>query len=429
MSLDIEILYPRALSDRSLSGQDASSFTELVERLQRFVRRPNPFSLDDRFATLEGLSDRLLQGEDRTYPGLAFLAAFLRSAHLKHLLQREIPNLAAIDRFVATEDRKSLFIAPRGVVTHWIAGNVPLLGMFSWALSALLGNANVLRMSSRQDPMLVQLIDQLADLSDCGQSMAERTVVVRCDRDDEAAHRSLSECADARVAWGGKEAVEAIRALPARWDCEDIVLGPRVSLAVVDPALITDKIVTRLATDIAYFDQLACSSPQCIFVKSADDASVEKFVQAFVPAFERQSRAIARHTLDFAETYQISLDRTRVLVEGGELWRDQQTQWTVAVVPELHREIVCANRFVQIVPFREFDEVCRQIPQNIQTIITLLNADDTNSFTTAAALCGVCRFPRPGEGNNFEIPWDGIALASRLTRWITRSDPPTENST
>jgi hypothetical protein len=33
-------------------------------------------------------------------------------------------------RFVPTEERKSLRLLPKGVVCHWVAGNVPLLGMF-----------------------------------------------------------------------------------------------------------------------------------------------------------------------------------------------------------------------------------------------------------------------------------------------------------
>ena len=40
-----------------------------------------------------------------------------------------------------------------------------------------------------------------------------------------------------------------------------------------------------------------------------------------------------------------------------------------------------------------------------------------------AARRGACRFPVPGTGNHFDVPWDGIPLVSRLTRWVLRTDP------
>ena len=41
--------------------------------------------------------------------------------------------------------------------------------------------------------------------------------------------RELSQAADIRVAWGGREAVEAIVNLPRRYGTEDIVFGPKLS--------------------------------------------------------------------------------------------------------------------------------------------------------------------------------------------------------
>ena len=43
----------------------------------------------------------------------------------------------------------------------------------------------------------------------------------------------LSALADVRVAWGGREAVEAIMNLPRRFGTEDIVFGPKTSFVVV----------------------------------------------------------------------------------------------------------------------------------------------------------------------------------------------------
>jgi len=394
-----------------------------VQGLRRRLGAGDLPGLQARLSALDALSDRLLADRTVNVAGMAFLAGFLRRSNLEHLLAREIPHPAALERFVSIDERKSGRLLPKGVVAHWIAGNVPLLGMFSWALSALVGNVNVIRLSSRQDDFVSPILAMLAQASPAGARMADDTVVLSFDRHDTAQHGEMSLLADVRIAWGGMEAVDAVRGLPAQWECETLALGPRVSLAVVDPALVGDRMTGRLVSDIVYFDQLACSSPQKLFVKGrAGDTAFDAFTDRFISAFERQSRAVPRHALDYSETYRIAIDRTRILLEGGTLRRDAGTTWTVAMVDQPVPDVLCANRFVQVVPFADVDEVCRFIPSNVQTAVTVLGAEDFERFTEAAARSGVCRFPRPGDGNSFETPWDGTPLVTRLTRWATRTD-------
>lgn len=407
-------------------GPDTAGFEARIHGLAAECRQPAGMDLNARLNALNALSDVMLSRRGAgalAGSGLPFLAAFLRRTSLEHLLRRELPNPEALDRFVPLEGRKSLRLVPRGVVCHWIAGNVPLLGLLSWALSALVGNVNIIRLSSRQDDLVSPVLRLLEELSPAGRHLARRTLVLCFDRDFADAHLAMSEVADVRIAWGGREAVESIRALPARWECDDIALGPRISLAVVDPLLATDAVLTRLATDVVFFDQLACSSPQRLFVKGrAHEPAFEDFVARFAAAFERQSGAIVRHTLDWSETYRIELDRSRVLVDGGTLRRDAQTQWTVAVVDRPNPAVACANRFLQVIPYERLEEIYPHVPQNVQTAITLLDPDDLAAFTEAGARLGICRFPRPGEGNHFETPWDGIPMISRLARWVVRTD-------
>src|SRR5690606_18843335 len=142
------------------------------------------------------------------------------------------------------------------------------------------------------------------------------------------------------------------------------------------------------------------------------------FAARLAVEFDRQTRAFPRHDLDYGETYRIHLDRTRVLLDGGTILRDHGTRWTLAVVDRPARVVTCANRFLQVIPFTDFTAVEVDIPDNVQTMVTLLNDRDTGTFTESAARRGVCRFPRPGEGSHFETPWDGIPLVTRLTRWV-----------
>jgi hypothetical protein len=418
------MLAPVNTSDIPLDVQTAiARFRE-----DRLGRPRLPYA--SRLAALHALSDALLTRDPdvmRTLPaaGVAFAAAFLRSSNLDQLVRREIPQPDALDRFVPLDGSKSLRVLPQGIACHWIAGNVPLLGLFSWALSALAGNLNVIRTSSRAGDFISPVLRLLGRTSAAGQELVDDTLVVSFAREDEAAHRAMSAAANVRVAWGGSEAVSAVIAMPARWDAETVIMGPRMSLAVVDPGLMSDRMLSRLASDVAYFDQQACSSPQWVFVKGRpDDTVFAHWVTNFSRAFALQARNLGRHPLDFGETYRIELDRARVLLDGGVLHRDAQTAWTVAVLCTPDTRVACMNRVVQVIPFVDVREVCALIPPNVQTAVMLLDEDDGAAFSEAAAVRGVCRFPRPGEGNNFENPWDGIPLMSRLTRWAVRTEKP-----
>jgi hypothetical protein len=390
--------------------------------------RTSALTYGQRLQVLDELSDHLLRhaADLGRVPGLAFLAGFLRGANLTHLVERELPDPEALERFVPLDGRKSLRILPKGVVCHWTSGNVPLLGMFSWAVSTVLGNRNVVRLSTRTADIMTPLLRQLASLSPAGKVLAGETSVLQFDRGDTTIQETMSRLADVRVIWGGREAVEAIRALPSDWECETVVLGPRMSLAVIDPQAATDSAIGRLITDVIYFDQLACSSPQWVFVKGRPgERAFDTVVDWMAREFERQSHLFPRRVLGFDETYRIQLDRARVLLEGGALRRDPSTQWTMALVERPQPQVACSNRFVQVVPFTDSDEVVAQLPRNVQTVVTLLGERELGYFTEEAARRGVCRFPRPGEGNHFETPWDGVALATRLTRWVLRTEAAT----
>lgn len=392
----------------------------------------NQFGFAERVAAFDAIADQIAKSARAgalplPAEGLAFLITFLRKSALTEFVSREVKDLDSLTGFSPVSERKSIRLAPRGLACHWIAGNVPLLAVFSWVVSCVLGNRNLIRLSSRQEDPISALVDLLAQTSDAGKEIAAQTVVVNFDRENEAAHKTLSEAADVRIAWGGREAVDAIRDLPAKWECQDLILGPRMSFAIVDPVVAKDAALKRLASDICVFDQMACSSPQFLFVKSSDSDVTDEFVKRFSHIFAVTARGFQRHELDYFETYRIQLDRARSVLRGGRVLHDKHTEWTVAVDQKPLTDLELVNRFVQIVPFEDPAAVLEFIPANVQTVVTLLDQPDFLAFTEAASLRGVCRFPIPGEGNNFENPWDGVGLVSRLTRTAIRTEQRSES--
>src|SRR5271157_2875370 len=93
---------------------------------------------------------------------------------------------------------------------------------------------------------------------------------------------NLSTAADLRVAWGGREAVEAIMNLPRRFGTEDIVFGPKTSFVVVGAERLSEeaearKTATLVARDTVALGQRGCNSPHTIFVERGGALSAEAF--------------------------------------------------------------------------------------------------------------------------------------------------------
>jgi hypothetical protein len=352
-----------------------------------------------RLQALDDLASDLARsgpGELARVPGLALFARFLTGANLTHLVARELPAPEALERFTRVDSRKSVRLLPRGMACHWTAGHMPLLGMFSWAISTLVGNRNVIRLGPRSIDVVSPLLRRMASLSGQGRELACETMVVQFGGDDAGLQQAMSRVADVRVIWGGSDVVDAVRPLPCDPACDTVVLGPRPHLAVVDPRVASDAAIARLVADILYLDQLACGPPPSLFLKGRPgDPAFDTVVAWMEREFERQSR---RHA-----------DR------GG---------WSVSTATD-------GGRMLRVVPFCDLAQVVSSMPQDVQTVVTLLGETELERFSEDAAARGACRFPAPGEGHQFETPWDGLSLISRLTRWVLRSEtwtPPPDFS-
>jgi hypothetical protein len=93
------------------------------------------------------------------------------------------------------------------------------------------------------------------------------------DYHDQKLNEQMSLAADAKVVWGGAEAVRAISILPRKEHCTELVFGPKYSIGVLGRKCLEagdeglDAAIAGFVRDVAVFDQRACSAPQTVFVE------------------------------------------------------------------------------------------------------------------------------------------------------------------
>lgn len=415
----IELLYPEAKEVSLIEFEDC------VCGLRRRSALLD-MGVDEILDSLDSVSRQLLNRDNeliRAYgpDTVSFVSSFLSRRHLEELIQIQRIDPKSYDRFVKVSAKKSIRKMPMGVVSQWIAGNVPLLGILTLVLSMIAKNINVMRLSSQQGDYLTPFLRLLLSSGAAGRTMSENVVVVRYNSKDRGAAESQSLLSDCRLIFGGRKTVEEIVELEHQWHVEDIVLGPRISMGVIDPKFLSPGGMNRLASDILLFDQLACSSPQFVFVKN--NGRAEAIAKDLYDSMKSMLPNFPRHPLSYSETFDICEARTRLMMQGAKIFCSTGTRLTVSLSPSFNEGSICGNGFVQLVTFDDLNEIYGYIPKNVQTVVVSLGEGDFARFTEEASRYGVCRYPVVGESNLFEVPWDGIEALSRLSSTIVRTDP------
>lgn len=370
--------------------------------------------------------------------GLGFLVSWCKPENLVRISNDGLRgNRGYADGFRPLDDSgvRLLRSTSRGLVCHWLAGNVHVLGMFVLIQSILTGNVNLLRVSSRDNGSFQALLSVFEGEEYVtpggyrikGNDLLKTIALVFFDHSDRKASEKMSELADVRVAWGGAEAVSAVASYPSKYDCEDIIMGPKLSMSVVAREVLSDqrkakKLARRVAVDASVFDQTGCASTHNVFVERGGDVSPEDFASCLADGMEKVSKQIKKGDMlpeEFASVYSVR----GVYDFKGKVFGDDESVWTVLYDEEIDLCSPVYSRVVFVHAVDSIDDVLPFLTDDIQTIGLAAEGERATVFATLAAESGVIRFPVPGRMLNFESPWDGMFIMDRLVKWNTIGGP------
>ncbi|GAA0554819.1 acyl-CoA reductase [Paractinoplanes ferrugineus] len=377
------------------------------------------------------VEDRLTVGDPRV---LDFLAKVARKL-LAPAVARRHPELgslgfflrpAELNRAVARMQRDDAVVFPRGNVFHVPPANVDTIFVYSWALSALAGNHNVVRISERSaaaaDTILAALNEVLADAD----PVIGRTQRMITYGRDNAITAALSQWCDLRVIWGGDAAVEAIRKNPLRPSARDLTFPDRTSWAAISadgwraatPASRRDAVV-GFSNDAYWFDQAACSSPRTVFLVGSQTSDVRaEFIELLLEVVDQRGWAV-----DAAMAVEKRVNAYEMAATGAisamEFPKNSVTAMSLTAVPSAPRRWIGAGAF----PFAEVGSLLELVPamnRQDQTFSHFgFGLDQLREFALALGGRGVDRIVPFGQALTFSAIWDGYDLPSEFTRLTT----------
>lgn len=385
---------------------------ELVSFCKQDFHRLAPF--DSRLLDFcESLSKALSGHPD---PDIAALGFWLRPAHIDELRQQFEKN------------DQSALRASRGLVFHISASNVDTLFAYSWMLSLLVGNGNVVRIPTKQSSAISDILEHINQLLERDEfaKIAQSTCLLRYGH-QRVINELVSAHADMRVIWGSNDTINEIRTIPLSPYAKEIAFPDRFSYAVIEASTyvksdhISKKQLAQAFFRDAYgFDQHGCSSPRLIFwVGKKQDAQ--------------------EASTSFFEYLQNEINRRGYRVPLSDVLQKQTALYVLCTSSPIANVDVVSNE-LSVVSFDSFSVSSRRHPgaglffqvtipdlTDIKALISTqdqtltyygFEAEDMKKLAIFLNGKGPSRLVPIGEALQFSSTWDGFDLFSELTRSI-----------
>ena len=363
---------------------------------------------------LENVSDELMKNPlYRAYPNLVALGFWLRCSSLSN--QKDSLASAPV----------GCGYFPAGLVFHLAPSNVDNLFIYSWIISLLCGNANIVRVSSKasiERDLLLSIIKSLFENGEY-EAIALRNAFISYPHDDDITRRLFANI-DRRVLWGSDETVSHIRSIKTPLNCQDVIFSDRKSAAVFSKKYVNSietvsSLIEKFYRDAYGFEQMACSSPKfVIWIDDHEgDSARAKFWEAFAGyVAERHpelSTAAVMEKIVAMQSFALSGDvRSRSL--PGNLLQVVQADAETLSDTFIHPG---GGLFIEV-QVKDLSTI-NWATLNYQTLVC--EGVDRQVFADLAKMYArpvADRIVPVGQALNFEAVWDGVNLFERLSRVV-----------
>lgn len=385
---------------------------EALEQLQG-MRPFAPFT-DDALLFVQALSQRFVKM--RQHPEIVALGFWMRRAHITEM------------RNVWADEMAGRVVRARGTVFHLAPSNVDTIFIYSWILSLLAGNRNVIRISSKEQLQMNGLLaGMLEELSKPQfREIAVRTIILTYAHDD-ATTAKFSNLCHTRVVWGGDDTVNRIRQIALAPVANELVFPDRFSMSMIKAEAVLDlqdkellQLAERFYNDSFWFDQMACSSPRLILWTGASEAVAEA-QRVFWTMVERAIAAKqyvvapATRVQKLATGLWMAAEEEVAQVDDRELVSRVQLDRMIAEFRERH----CGGGFFYELVLDDAGAIAEVVVDKDQTLSYFgYSREELLAAVDRLQTRGIDRIVPIGQALDFQTVWDGQRFLNSFTREI-----------
>lgn len=362
---------------------------------------------------------------------MAFLQTFSKIllAHPQARPHSDVISLAFWCRKAALEKMKQTFqvkeiLLGRGVAFHIAPSNVAVNFAYSLFAGLLTGNANVVRLPSKEFVQVDIICEALNEALQQHPALRELICLIQYGYQSEI-NNALSAMCQSRLIWGGDNTIALIRQSPLTPRAVDVAFADRYSIAIInaDAYLASDnknRTAQNFFNDTLLTDQQACTSPKMVVWLGEQKAEARRQFWAHFEAYLQEQpdpeavlvvKTFADYCLSAAQNpalkYIPSATRHILRVEAN------------AVSQQMLENHQGSGLFYEwlVDNISEIMSVCGEKCQTVATLGVCVN--NIEEFILNHAPKGVDRIVSFGETMEFSLHWDGYDLLKTLTRTIT----------
>jgi len=314
---------------------------------------------------------------------------------------------------------------PLGLVFHVAPSNVDTIFLYSLCISLLMGNRNVVRLSSRSTAtvdFIIACINETVNKSDY-LLFADYLTIITYGHDDEI-NKYLSLHSNCRVIWGGDKTVNHFKNIPSSVYCKDVLFPNRVSYSVfkVKPYFeLTEEqqkeVVKNFYNDAYVFDQMGCSSPKLIYILGSEEEK-EKFVELFYRQLSDLTGAKYREQGSSLSTLKLNtLVSDALSKEIEEVKHVNNCIYFVEIPLQQAFGDSCGGGYFYLKHIKKITDIQSDLFQAVQTLGYYgISEDEIEHLNKRLLGKRVDRIVPIGQALTFHYIWDGMNLFEELSR-------------
>lgn len=317
----------------------------------------------------------------------------------------------------------------RGAMFHVTPTNIPVMFAYSFIISLLAGNSNIVRISPRiveKTHLLWDAIRRLLEY-DKFRDLQKSNAIISYEKDS-SINDQLSAACDGRIIWGGNASIREVRQSPLPPQAIELVFADRYSLAVFDSATLRNGTDDELALWAHHFyndtydmDQNACSSPKIIFWLAPKDTDISSVQKRWWQIAARQAAvydlAPIKVSRKYTQLWQFSM--ACPALQTIERFHNLLYIYTLSALPADITTL--AGSFGQFFQYTITDlmDLMPLLSKKVQTISVLgIDKDRLRRQLVACNALGGDRIVSVGQAMNMDIVWDGYHMLESLSRII-----------
>ena len=388
-----QISYIMGDADIVRSMEGISSFQPFDDHVIDYLDRVSKIILSD--------------SKSKKYSDVITFAFWCRRASIKSLQKRYADNMNLIGR---------------GVVFHITPSNVAVNFAYSLAVGMVSGNANIVRLPSKDFEQVRIICNALQKALD---NNIERYIcLVRYGHNQDITDY-LSLICDTRIVWGGDQTIAAIRKSPLKPRATEIAFADRYSICVINAdaylrARNKKTIAQGFLNDTYLTDQNACTSPRLVVWMGANINEAQD-----VFWIELHGLLIEQYILQPIQVVSkyASLCKQAAAGQSVHLTNGKDNYIVRVKVDALTRSLMehkgNSGYFMEY-NAESLDELLPLCISQCQTLSYYgLEIDKIRDFVIASRPRGIDRVVPIGKTMEFSLVWDGYDLIRSLSRELT----------